>query len=673
MRGMWRLALVLVTALCGPQPLYADTIETKRDERFKGRIVREDAKQVVLRTPYGELRLPRSAVRKHTRSAYVVELKDGGKLEGQILGEHDETLALSIEGTRRQVPLAEVKRVVEKRPPKRPKPLSPQQLLKLHRSVLDHFKKKDYKGALAACRRILQSHPDDPTALYNAACACAQSGDKPKALDHLREAVEAGFVDFAHIEQDTDLESLRKEAAYRELFARKTDYIQQASKKTVERLTTALAKKGIATERYHSLFDEARNFVYFHAKSDEEIAEVRRSLEAYADCQWRDLFQNKPRRPLFIVLLTAADSPKVFRRGIGGMFNPGAMTLFCSDMPVHKLLRMSVVTHEFTHALHYADMGARHQQHPIWLIEGLATLFESSDRDGTVVPRHNHRLVAAQQAARDGRLLSWPALMKLNHMQFMMRAQLAYAQARYMLFYMHEKGLLKRFYDEYTAKENYARDRSAIDSFQVVFGKPIEEVERDWKAWLLKQRVPDVPFLGVQTKDQDGRLVVVRVVPKGPAAKAGVLKDDAIVALDGRPIDSQARLLEAIAECAVGEEIDVEVARGEETLTVTAKLVKRRGLVPRAPRAAPYLGLTVEQKDGAVVIKEVAAGSPAQKAGLAPGAILLEFGGKRQTTVRGFLAALRGRRPGQEVPIKTQHGEDTRTVTVKLAPQPDAK
>ena len=673
MRATWRLALVLLVPLSGLPWLRADTIETKQDERLKGRIVREGPEQVILRTPYGELTLPRAAVRKHTRATYVVELEDGSKLEGEIRGEQDGKLALHVAGKPRQVALADVKRVVERPPPKQPRPLSTQQLLKLHRTVLEHFKKKNHKAALATCRKILASHPDDPTALYNAACACALSGDKPTALDFLRKAVEEGFINFAHIEQDGDLESLRKEAVYRELFDKKDEYVQQASKKTIERLTKALAQKGIATKRYRSLFDETRNFVYFHPKTDAEIAEVRRSLEAYADCQWRDLFQNKPRRPLFIVLLTAADSPKVFRRGIGGMFNPAAMTLFCSDMPVHKLLRMSVVTHEFTHALHYADMGARHQQHPIWLVEGLATLFESSDRNGTVVPRQNHRLVPAHQAAREGRLLPWPALMKLNHMQFMMRAQLAYAQSRYMLFYMHEKGLLKRFYDEYTAKENYARDRSAIDSFQVVFGKPIEEVERDWKAWLLEQRVPDVPFLGVQTKEQDGRVVVVKVVPKGPAGKAGVLKNDAITVIDGQPIGSQAKLLEAIAEHAVGDEIDVEVARGDEKLALTAKLGKRPGMTPRPPRAAPYLGLTVEQKDGAVVIKEVAPDSPADEAGLKPGDVLLEFGGKKQTSVRGFLAALRGRRPGQKVPIKTQRGDETQTVTVRLAPQPKAK
>ncbi|NQT52046.1 PDZ domain-containing protein [bacterium] len=670
MRTMWRLATLFLVPLAAFGWSSADLIETKQAERLQGRIVRENPKQLVLRTPYGELTLPRTAIKKHTRATYVVELKNGSKLEGQVAGEADGSLALNVGGKPRQVPLADVKSVTEKQPPARPKVLSPQEFLKLHRAVLAHFEKKDYAAALATCEKILKSLPDEATTLYNAACACARRGDKPKALDYLRKAVEAGFLDFVHIEKDPDLESLRAEAAYRELFAKKAEYIERVSKKTIERLSAELKKKGIATKQYRSLFDRERNFVYFHPKSDEEIAAIRRSLEAYADCQWRDLFQNKPQRPLFIVLLTAADSPKVFRRGIGGMFNPAAMTLFCSDMPAHKLLRMSVVIHEFTHALHHADMGARHQRHPIWLVEGLATLFESADRNGTVVPRHNHRLAFAQQAAREGRLLSWAALMKLNHVQFMLRAQLAYAQARYMLFYMHEKGLLKRFYDEYTARENYAKDRSAIDSFQVVFGKPIEEVERDWRAWLLEQQVPPVPFLGVQTEDKDGQVVVVKVVPGAPAAKAGIQAKDRLVALGGQPLGSRGDLLEAVATCKVGEDTEVELLRGDRKLTVKVKLTRRPGTTPRTPHAPPYLGLTVQQQDGAVVIKEVAPDSPAQKAGLKAGAALLEFGGKKQTSVRGFLAALRGKKPGQKIPVKTKLGDDTRTVTVELAPQP---
>ena len=668
----WML-LVLVMPLWSTGAARADTIETKQDERLKGRVVREAPEQVVLRTPYGELTVPRASIKQHARSAYIIELKDGSKLEGQVVGEDAKALTLKVGNDSRSVPLADVKNVAEKPPtPVPPKP-DPQRLLQLHQRALQQFDKKDYAGAKATCEEILRAAPDDSTALYNAACACARLSDKPKALEYLRKSVEAGYVDFTHMEQDSDLDTLRAEPAYRDLLAKRAEYVQQARTKTVARLTQHLAEHGIDAKRYKTVFDTERNFVYLHAKEEKEIAELRRSLEAYADAQWRGLFQNKPQQPLYIVLLTPADSPKVFRGGAGGFYNAASATLFCSDMPVNRLLRTDVVIHEFTHALHYADMQARRQEHPIWLVEGLATLFESSDRDGTLKPRHNHRLEVVQQAARQGRLIAWQSLMNLTHPQFMMQAHLAYAQARYMLFYMHEQGLLKRFYDEYTAGANYARDRAAVEAFQAVFGKPIEEVERDWKRWLLKQQVPPIPFLGVMTRDQDKHAVVAQVTPGSPAAKAGIRVGDAIATIAGQAIESQAELLEAIASRQVGEEVAVEVTRDGKKLTLNAKLARRTDLTPPAAEAAPYLGLTVEQKDGAVLIKEVAPTSPAEKAGLQPGATILEFDGKRQASVRDFLAALRKMKPGQKVKIGTKQGDAARTDTVELAPQPGAE
>jgi len=664
----WLIGLALLGLLA---PADADTIETKNGSRLKGRVARETASQIVLRTPYGQLTIPKAQVKKHVRATYVVALDDGSKLEGQLLADDGKALTLKVGNDTRVLPLAKVKGVTEKPPaPAPPKP-DPRRLLALHRRALQMFDKKDYAAALKACLEILKSAPDDPTALYNAACALARLGRKPDALGYLKKAVEAGFVDFVHIERDPDLESLHGEAAFKALLANRDEYTRKASQRTLERITKSLAERGIEAKRYKTVVDRERNFVYLHAKPDAEFVALRRGLEAYADCQWRDLFQNKPQRPIYIVLLTAADSPKVFKGRVGGFYNPAASTLFCSDMPVNKLLRTDVVIHEFTHALHYADMHARRQEHPIWLIEGLATLFESSDHDaGSVKPRHNHRLLVAQQAARQHALLPWPALMSLNHPQFMARAQLAYAEARYVLFYLHQKGLLKRFYDEYTAEGNYARDKAAIESVQVVFGKPIEEVERDWRRWLLKQKLPPVPFLGVATREQDGKVVVTQVTPRSPAAKAGIKAGDTLVAIAGRHLGSPADLMEAVGGLKVGEEVEVEVLRGGKKLALKARLGRRRGLVPRRRPAAPYLGLTVEQRDGAVVVREVAAGSPAAKAGLKAGAEIAEFAGKRYTSVRDFLAALRKMKPGQKVKLVTRQGGKASAVTVELAPQP---
>jgi MoxR-like ATPase len=55
--------------------------------------------------------------------------------------------------------------------------------------------------------------------LYNLACAQALSGRREKALDALRAAVDAGFSDRRLLETDSDLDSLRRSDAYRQIVA----------------------------------------------------------------------------------------------------------------------------------------------------------------------------------------------------------------------------------------------------------------------------------------------------------------------------------------------------------------------------------------------------------------------------------------------------------------------
>jgi len=71
--------------------------------------------------------------------------------------------------------------------------------------------------AIATYQKTLAENPNDANALYNGACAYSLSGDKEKAVEFLKKAVEAGFKDFAHIEKDTDLNAIRNEAGYKEL------------------------------------------------------------------------------------------------------------------------------------------------------------------------------------------------------------------------------------------------------------------------------------------------------------------------------------------------------------------------------------------------------------------------------------------------------------------------
>ncbi len=59
----------------------------------------------------------------------------------------------------------------------------------------------------------------------------------------------------------------------------------------------------------------------------------------------------------------------------------------------------------------------------------------------------------------------------------------------------------------------------------------------------------------------DGGVILNRVVPDGPAARAGLRKGDVIVRVNSRTVDSPAALQEAVRAARVGQSISVEVFR----------------------------------------------------------------------------------------------------------------
>ncbi|MEY4731659.1 MAG: hypothetical protein RL681_605 [Candidatus Parcubacteria bacterium] len=65
------------------------------------------------------------------------------------------------------------------------------------------------------------------------------------------------------------------------------------------------------------------------------------------------------------------------------------------------------------------------------------------------------------------------------------------------------------------------------------------------------------------------------VEPNSPAAKAGLMAEDIITALNGKTIDEEHPLVNAIGEHNVGDTVTFTVVRSGKTLTLTAMLVKR--------------------------------------------------------------------------------------------------
>ena len=146
--------------------------------------------------------------------------------------------------------------------------------------------------------------------------------------------------------------------------------------------------------------------------------------------------------------------------------------------------------------------------------------------------------------------------------------------------------------------------------------------------------------------------LVQNVVPKSPAAKAGVQAGDLIVALNGKPVESSGALTRAVALIAPGKNADLTIQRGKEKRQVSAKVAQRpedeaavgrgdMGEDEQGPRGAqdqsPKLGVSLApltpevarqfgvQGDEGVLVVDVSDGGPAERAGVRKGDVILEL------------------------------------------------
>ncbi|MFW6202203.1 MAG: trypsin-like peptidase domain-containing protein, partial [Gemmatimonadota bacterium] len=180
---------------------------------------------------------------------------------------------------------------------------------------------------------------------------------------------------------------------------------------------------------------------------------------------------------------------------------------------------------------------------------------------------------------------------------------------------------------------------------------------------------------------------VVRVEQGGPAERAGLRLGDVIVAADGDPIESSGDLTARLARMQPGDEVALDVVRYGDRVRLTVELdafeptvATRRGAGDAEDGDASLLGfqataltptlarrLGIEPDDGgarrgSVVIARVHAGSPAARAGLAPGMLIERLDGRAIDDVDSFERAVSGIGPGDVVSLVVRLPDGTRTI-----------
>jgi hypothetical protein len=259
--------------------------------------------------------------------------------------------------------------------------------------------------------------------------------------------------------------------------------------------------------------------------------------------------------------------------GVKGIYEDESRTLLAQQLG-------QVMTHEFTHALHAADQRAVGQEHPVWLREGLASMYEAGEFvDGKLIPHDNFRLAYVQSAARRKSLIPLEKLLLLNTQDFIRGPNLAYGESSSLLLYLYEQKLLKKFYDEY--KASYNTDPTGRLALEDVTAMSLADLQKTWTTWMLARKSPSMltgpggPYLGVHFGEAVDGLKVAMVVPTSGAFKAGIKTGDVIVGIDGHEIRDYASFAPLLAEHKSTDEVTLKIRRDGKYLEVPVVLGQR--------------------------------------------------------------------------------------------------
>lgn len=234
-------------------------------------------------------------------------------------------------------------------------------------------------------------------------------------------------------------------------------------------------------------------------------------------------------------------------------------------------------------------------------------------------------------------------------------------------------------------------------------------------------------WLGVETQEVDAGkakdlklpaergVVVARVLPDSPAAKAGLKENDVITAVDGQAVEGTVQFRRIIHEIPSGRKTQLTVWRDGQSQTLSAilgassermsKLFSQDGnrvFSFRMPEAReipdippmewtgdfliggrPRLGVEAEDLEGqlgkffgapdgeGVLIQSVNSGSPAEKAGIKAGDVITSVNGDRVRTVGELRSKLAATKDSKNVELNVVRNKSAMTVKVEL-PEPAA-
>ncbi len=153
----------------------------------------------------------------------------------------------------------------------------------------------------------------------------------------------------------------------------------------------------------------------------------------------------------------------------------------------HNSLVMNISTGGGTlvHELVHPFIERNFPDCPSWFNEGLASLYEQSqDHEGKIVGLTNWRLNGLQRAIAAGTVPTFQTLCETTTQQFYREDPgTNYSQARYLCYYLQQKGQLNTFYHQFVA--NVEQDPSGYETLKSVLKTTdMPKFKTEWAMWV---------------------------------------------------------------------------------------------------------------------------------------------------------------------------------------------
>lgn len=231
-------------------------------------------------------------------------------------------------------------------------------------------------------------------------------------------------------------------------------------------------------------------FVVVGEGTPTQLARRAETVRWAADILERDFFTRRPTAILDVFLF---DTAETYEYGVQKLTGEPPGTPYGFYSHTHRGLFMNIATgggtlvHEIVHPYVEADFPGA----PPWLNEGLGSLFEqSAEREGHIVGMTNWRLAGLQKTIGRDRVPSFQALTTMDASTFYGDdSGTNYAQARYLLYYLQENGLLRDFYRSFRTAR--AQDPTGFATLTAALGESdMGSFQKRWETYVGGLRFP---------------------------------------------------------------------------------------------------------------------------------------------------------------------------------------